>query len=291
MIRKIFCVVAILACRQAVPVAAPAQSTFADVQDLSYGPHERQKLDVFVATKGQGPRPCAVWLHGGAWAEGDKRFGTYGVSVLANMLRDRGVALVACNYRLAPQHRYPAQLDDAQRVVRWVRAHAADYNIDPQRVAAVGSCAGGHLAAMLAGRETREAAHDELSRFSSRVNLAVSINGITDLRAGSGVSTVALNIAVRNLLGEDPQRAAELAADASPITFVTRDSAPMLFIVGDQDTLVPNRQSVVMAEALKQSGVASKVVTFEGGRHALGFSAEKVVRDTVIDYLVDQLKP
>jgi dipeptidyl aminopeptidase/acylaminoacyl peptidase len=137
---------------------------------------------------------------------------------------------------------------------------------------------------MLAVREVKLG--DDLDRFRGKVEAAVALNGVTDLRAGAP-STAPLDGAFRLLAGDDPKA----RADASPITFVSKDSAPTLFIVGDLDNLVPNAQSQSMADALKKAGAEAEVLTLKGQSHGIFPAITPKARDATLEFLDAHLKP
>ncbi|MGQ0633621.1 MAG: alpha/beta fold hydrolase [Planctomycetaceae bacterium] len=271
-------------------VPALAAETIEEIKDVAYGPDELQRLDIYRAKGAQGRLPTVIWIHGGGWHEGDKLKGVNAISKLAPELVNQGYIAVSCNYRLSPKHTHPAQIDDVQRVVRWLRANADRYNIDPDRVGATGISAGGHLTCVLAVRETRSPQGDELDKHSSRVQAAVSLNGPTELRVTSELFTPQLEKAVANLTGL-PENFKEAAADASPIAFVDKTSAPTLFIVGTEDTWVPPAHSRQMAEALKKNGVETDVLALEGAGHGIFPSITPKATAGILDWFEKNLKP
>ncbi len=264
----------------------PAADLVRETLDVAYGDDAQQKLDVYLPTTSSGRRPAVVWVHGGGWTEGDKRKGPNSISVLSNLLVARGFVAFSVNYRLLPKHSHPAQVDDVQRAIRWIRAHADKYQVDPDRIGAAGISAGGHLVAMLAVRETRTKQNDDLDRISSRVQAAVSLNGPTDFRPSAETTRVLSNVSKRFTGGDAKQ-----AIDASPLVFVDKSSAPILFIVGDKDTLIPNSHSTRMAEAMKAAGAKAELLVIPGGSHAIFPSITPRARDAVVDFFVRQLKP
>jgi acetyl esterase/lipase len=258
------------------------------ILDVPYGSDALQRVDIYCPNPAAGvsSRPAVLWIHGGGWTEGDKHRGPNSISVLSSLLVARGFVAFSCNYRLQPQHLHPAQVDDVQRVVRWIRANAVKYQIDPDRVGACGISAGGHLACMLAVRETRALQNDTLDRYSSKVQAAVVLNGPTDLRASAELTPILTQV-VEKLTGGSPAQ----AADASPIAFVDRSSAPVLFIVGDRDPLIPNSQGTRMANQMKLNGVAAEVLVLPGEGHAIFPSITPRARDALLEFLVRHLRP
>ena len=117
-------------------------------QDVVYGKggNEVLRLDLATPAQGAGPFPALVCIHGGSWRSGDKSW--YRNQILT--FAEQDYVAVSINYRLAPQYKFPAQVEDAKCAVRFLRAHAAEFKIDPAKLAAIGDSAGGHLALMLA---------------------------------------------------------------------------------------------------------------------------------------------
>src|SRR3954447_5088208 len=155
MLQRIALIAVALAFACAVPSPSAAAPTDAKpnaparvrlLPDLSYGPDARNVLDLYLPEALPAPRPLVLCIHGGGWAAGDKRSYAW----LADALAQRGYAAASITYRFAPAHHAPAQMDDVQRAVRWLRKNAAKYELDPDRFGAIGGSAGGHLAAYLA---------------------------------------------------------------------------------------------------------------------------------------------
>lgn len=160
-------------------MAHPADALPAEItvhRDLAYVAegHPRQVLDLYLPRSSR-PLPLIVWIHGGAFRMGSKED-----DVPLEQL-DAGYAIAAINYRLSQHAIFPAQIEDCKAAVRWLRAHAEAYGIDPARIAALGTSAGGHLAAMLGttGSETALDVGDHLDH-PSRVQAVVDFYGPTD---------------------------------------------------------------------------------------------------------------
>lgn len=225
-------------------------------------------LDVFRPKASEGPRPAVIFIHGGGFRGGDKsQFSWY-----ANQLAGKGYVAFSINYRLAPKNLYPAAVDDCQRAVRWVRANAAEYGIDPNRIGAAGSSAGGHLVAMLGTCETLHGTNDDLDGYSSKVNCVVNYFGPTDFRPAANSPRAVQALA--NFLGKTAAEAPELYAEASPITHVGKDSAPCLSLHGSSDTSIPIAQSEKLTQALAAAGVEAALVTIEGAGHGFHNQAD-----------------
>jgi acetyl esterase/lipase len=175
----------------------------------------------------------------------------------------RGYAVVAINYRFSQHAVFPAQIHDCKAAVRWVRANAAKYKFDPERIAAWGSSAGGHLVALLGTTAQVEGLEgtDGNADQSSAVQAVVDWYGPTDfLTVGSKDTRI-------QLLGADPSTNSVPALRASPVTYVSKKSPPFLIMHGDNDRTVPLAQSEAFEAALKKAGVDAKLVILPGAGH------------------------
>ncbi|MBI3911002.1 MAG: alpha/beta hydrolase [Armatimonadetes bacterium] len=280
--------ISVLIAVAAVPRVAQGQEPSVR-KDVVYGEVDGQKLllDIYPATKGAGARPALLLIHGGGWSGGNK--GAY--AGVAPLFTREGYTVISVGYRLAPRYHYPAQVDDVQRAVRWVRAHANELSIDPERIGALGHSAGGHLVQMLGVRDTRENSDPKLAHYSSRVKCVVNVFGPTDL-----TSTVFPNVTngiLHNFLGKTRAQDPQVYRDASPITFVGKSSAPTLFCHGTEDPLVPLSQSVLCMEALRRAGVEAKIVVVEGAGH--GWAPDSPggvqVHQATLEFLRQHLQP
>jgi acetyl esterase/lipase len=262
-------------------------------KDVSYGTAEGAALllDVYQpsAQGFSGKRPGVLLVHGGGWMGGDKAAYT----PIGKELADKGYVAFAINYRLAPQFHYPAQLDDVQRAVRWVRAHADAYNVDPNRLGALGDSAGGHLVSFLGTRDTRDNSDAALAAYSSRVQCVVDLYGPEDftLPTSSGVSPQAVQI-LTAFFGKTRDQAPRLYRDGSPIIYVNKHSAPFLIMHGDADPLVPIDQSQRLYAALKKAGVEATFVTMPKDGHGFALPENQQKAHTLTDqFLAQHLKP
>jgi acetyl esterase/lipase len=236
------------------------------------------KLDLARPAKGAGPFPLVVCLHGGGWQLGHRKAHHPTLQLLAR----HGYVAASVGYRLAPKHRWPAQIEDAKCAVRFLRAHAKDYNIDPNKVGALGDSAGGHLALLLGLMDARDGLEGagEHAKQPSKVQAVVNYYGPTDLRTWSAtpLGDVMLKAATRgrdgNGLLEDflgtADRKAAVMAKASPITYVDAKDAPVLTFQGTDDPLVPLSQARALHAALRKAGVAEKLEVLEGRGHGWG---------------------
>lgn len=246
---------------------APAASTVAapgaSHQDLAYAEGGRT-LDLYLP--GAGQAPVVVWLHGGSWIAGDKR----PLPRFLVDLRERGFAVAAVNYRLTGLNSHPAQLHDVKGAVRWLRANAEVYGLDPGRVYLVGFSAGAHLAslaALTAGDPSLEGDVGGNAGVSSAVGGVVAIAGPSDLPRMAGECTGCEVSAEFQALGCAFLLCGGRGRAASPLTHVHRGAPPFLLLHGDADRVVPAEQARLLDAALRASGVPSSLVVTPGGGH------------------------
>jgi acetyl esterase/lipase len=215
------------------------------------------KMDVYYPPENNGRFPVTMYVHGGGWSSGDKAQGA-GVAEISE-LQKAGFLVVSVNYRLAPEYPFPAMIEDVKCAVRSLRAHADEYNLDPDRIGAWGGSAGGHLVNLL-GTTDASAGFDvgEYLEYSSRVQAVVDMFGPADLTVQfeggyEGASRV--------FDGFD-------AALASPVTYVTADDPPFLMLHGENDKLVPIEQSQILLVALQAVGVPAELVAVANAGHS-----------------------
>jgi acetyl esterase/lipase len=252
------------------------------VRDVEYVPGggKAQSLDLYLAEKSKGVLPLVVWIHGGAWISGDK------AQCPGVRLVSCGYAVASINYRLSHQSIFPAQIQDCKAAIRWLRAHAKEYNIDPARVGVWGSSAGGHLVALLGtSGDVRELEGDAGNLdFSSRVQAVCDWFGPSDLtqmeahalNPGKPFNHDAADSPESKLIGGPVQENKDKARAASPITYVTPDDPPFLIMHGDRDNLVPHHQSELLEASLRKAGVEVTFHTVQGAGH--GFGGPEIVR-------------
>lgn len=229
-------------------------------QDLSYREgNAAWKLDLAVPEqRGDAPRPALVVIHGGGWRSGDKRTGMW--RDLPLEYARHGYVAVSVNYRFVTEAPLPAAVEDVKCAVRWLRAHAKEYNVDPSRIGAYGNSAGAHLAAMLAlaGGEAKLEGDGPFQEHSSAVQAAcISATPVDFLDWGAPRATAA---SLERLFGGPQQEAVERARRSAPLTYVRADAPPLLVIHGNADKTVPLSQSQKLAQALRKAG--AKNVTF-----------------------------
>jgi acetyl esterase/lipase len=245
--------------------AEPPESVKAEL-DLTYGrtPEQELKLDIYRPKMGGDSLPACVLVHGGGWVKGDKEK----FRPLAIALAERGFVVANIEYRLGPVAKYPAAVQDCSLAVRWVRANAKRFGLDPARIGAWGGSAGGHLVGLLAAAPTHaKFLTSDLKDVSAAVQATCIMAGPTDLAAEKFVES--LRKAKEQSygfqwLGTLYDDAPDLYRDASPITHFTKETGPVLFLCGDLDN--PDRDSAGM-EKLKSLGVPTKQVILKDARH------------------------
>lgn len=260
--------------------------------DIVYGEAGGEKLMLDIYTPVANPagptkRPAVVLVHGGGWSAGSRK----GFTDMARGAAKLGMVGITVSYRLVKgdTNHWPAQLDDVQRAIRWIRAHAEEYGIDPERIGAIGQSAGGHLVACLGTRDTRDNSDAALAGYSSRVECVVNMCGpsdLTDVQSAQGEQIV------RGFLGKEGEALQAAARDASPLFFVDGKSAPMLLIHGQKDDLVPPSHAEKLYAALQKAGVEAEYLNFPEAGHSFTRKedAEKMIT-TMIAFLKKQLLP
>ena len=278
------------------PISKPKLKVHTE-PDLTYYKVDgkEMKLDLAMPAEGKGPFPAVVCLHGGAWRMGSRK-DLSKPSVLFNKrslieeLASEGYVAVSVSYRLAPDAKFPAQIEDCKTAVRWLRANANKYHIDPKRIGAVGFSAGGHLCCLL-GCTDKSCGFEgsEYGECSSRVQAVVSFFGPTDLTYYSKDES-AINAVFTPWLGCAFKDRPEVYKNASPINHVTKDDPPFLFIHGDKDILVPIDQSRTMCEKLKKVGVRAEMIEMKGQNHGWIGDPARRSTDATLRFFAEHLK-
>jgi acetyl esterase/lipase len=224
------------------------------------------KLDLASPAEGEGPFPAVLVIHGGGWRAGKKA----DMRGLLLEFARRGYVAASPQYRFAPKDPFPAQVHDVKAAVRWLKGHAKDYRVDPDHIGAVGFSAGGHLSMMLGVTGPNDGLEGDASGDapSSRIHAVVNYFGPTDFTA-SDIPAPTSPI-VKDFLGGSPGEKPEAAAKASPLTFVTKDDAPILTFQGTKDPLVPHSQATRLADRQTAAGVPGRVELLLGAGHGWG---------------------
>jgi acetyl esterase/lipase len=234
-------------------------------------------LDAFVP-KGDGLHPAVLVVHGGAWRSGDRKQ----LRGYANALAKRGFVCFAIDYRLAPKDKFPAQIEDCREAVKWIRANSAEYNVDPNKLGAIGYSAGGHLVCLLA--TTGEAPSKKNGNVDTRIQAVAAGGAPTDFRAFPDNGKWA-----EYWMGGDLKTHADRFHAASATAFVDKDDPPVFFFNGTDDKLVPIEWSKSCFAALKAKGVKTEMHTIEGAGH-LTAAMNPVALDKAYSFLQKELQ-
>jgi acetyl esterase/lipase len=254
---------------------AVAQSGVEVTSGVRYAAHGGVPLllDAYLPA-GRGLHPAVIVIPGGRWVEIDR---TKHSDVPA-YFAERGVAAFAIDYRSALDSPFPAAVSDVAAAVRWVRAHAEEYDVDPAKIGAIGVSSGGHLAALVASRGT-----GALDR-GSRLAVVASWSGMMDLRPLVDAEDEELREAVRTFLGcTATEPCTRVASAASPIVHVEPSDPPMVLVNGSEE-IVPVAQAESMGTALEAAGVDGHVTIAQGG-HGAGYGGGTKILDQVFPFI------
>ncbi|HEX4131264.1 MAG TPA: alpha/beta hydrolase fold domain-containing protein [Pirellulales bacterium] len=251
-------------------------------QDVQFGQAGRDPLLLDIvrpSAPSEQPRPAILYIHGGGWNAGDK---AQHLSLLLPYAATGQYVCASANYRLASQAPWPAQLHDCKAALRWLRAHARDLNIDPQRIGAIGGSAGGHLVSMLAltGDDPALEGFSGWQGRSTQVACAVDLCGPTNLvtfAQGKRRNGVPIEPMISLLLGGPVAEREDVGRQASPINHVASGAPPILIAHGTNDGVVPLAQSLDFYTALKKAGDDVTLIKIVGADHRAD-SAEALER-------------
>jgi acetyl esterase/lipase len=247
----------------AAELAVPENVLFERGLEFANPDNQHLQLDHARPKTGNGPFPTIVCIHGGGFRAGTRD----GYGKLCLTLAEHGYVAATITYRLAPAYQFPAAVHDCKAAVRWMRANAAKYGIDPERIGTMGGSAGGHLALFLgvtAG--VKEFEGSDNPGQSSAVNCVVSFFGPSDFTKSYGKSVDAAEVLPLFLGGDLTAKRREHIA-ASPLYWITPDAAPTLCIHGTADPYVAYEQAQWMVDRLKASAVEAELLTLEGAGH------------------------
>ena len=216
-----------------------------------------QHLDIYLPA-GKPPYATLMWIHGGGWKYGSKRFQFY-----LRTMTERGFAVATIDYRLSGVAKYPAQYEDTKAAFDWLRANGSKYGLRTDHMFLAGASAGGHLAALLGVKEGR-AKVDAVCAIYPATNLT----GFDNQDGTKGY--------LPSLLGGSVNTHRALAESGSPVRIVTSDAPPFLFFHGDKDILVPIAQSQELDRKLRAKGVESKLVVLPGQPHNYVLNHEQI---------------
>lgn len=273
--RRLMCSVAVMVCL----ICLSSWAASGDIEReggivFSQPGNEKLKATLyFPGDDGGGLRPGLVAIHGGAWTSGTR----HQLRWYCKRFAEQGYVVMTIDYRLMPKYGFPHCLHDSKVAVRWMRSHAAEYRVDPNRIVALGDSAGGHLATMLATTRPQDGLEgNENLGPSSAISAAISLYGVSDLtfygsdeRNGEGrrQGSSFMNKFAKEMKGKgrNPLEA------ASPITYASPETCPILFIHGTKDRLVAYGQSEAFYERLRALGVPTRLLAVPGRGHAFDF--------------------
>ncbi len=239
------------------------------------------QADIFVPPA-EGPFPGVLMVHGGAWRAGKR----------SHMYRDamwvasHGYTVMTISYRLAPEYKFPAQIEDCRAAVRWMRTNAVRYKIDAQRIAGWGYSAGGQLAALLGTSDDPATANDsdEEQPPSARLQAVVAGGAPCDFTM-IGPSAIGLVYWLGKTRGEAP----DVYRLASPLAFATTDDPPIYFYHGEFDAIVPTSSPTKMYERMKQLGIHTELHMVKDCGHVTAFLSQEAL-PTAVEFLDAELK-
>jgi acetyl esterase/lipase len=257
-------------------------------KDIEYSNPDDQHLLVDMARPdGEGPYPAVICIHGGGFRAGTRQ----GYDGLIKKLAKNGYVAVTVEYRLAPKYQFPAAVYDVKAAVRWLRANAANYHVDPDRIGVTGGSAGGHLAQFLgvtAGLKRFEGDGGNLEQ-SSRVACVVNFYGPSDFTKSYGKSVDAAEV-LPLFLGGNLEQARRRHIEASPLNWVTPDAAPTLCVHGTKDQYVAFEQAEWIVDRLKTAGVEAELLPMVGSMHGFKGEVEEKAEAAMIGFFDKHLK-
>jgi acetyl esterase/lipase len=281
--RQLLFLLGIIACLAGPGLPLRADSGYIAENDVVFGRagDVDLKLDLARPTVGKGPFPAVVFIFGGGWGyySGDR----HQCDNIIQTAASKGYVAVTVDYRLTnvkengkTKYLFPGQVYDVKCAVRWLRANAEKYDIDSNRIGAVGWSSGGHLALMLGLTDSSDNLEGQCGNaaYSSRVQAVVSMAGLVE--AVSFYKNTNVPARVVALLGGAPEEVPEQYRTASPLTYVSKDDPPVLFLQGDRDTSCPPEQAELLMERMRVVGVPCTVIMKKGVGHQSFYGDEEV---------------
>lgn len=242
-------------------------------QPYANNDNPKQKLDLYLPLKRSNDKPLPViaLIHGGGWVNGD-RIGYGGLGI--QLAKTGNYAAVGIGYRLTAEAPWPAQIHDCKAAIRWIRAHAKELNLDPDKIVVWGSSAGGHLSSLLGTSGDVKELEGDLGSYkdvSSRVQAVVNLCGPEDFSQALVFNSRGEadwdDKAVIGLFGGNAKEKKELALQASPVTYVSKDDPPFITFHGTADKRVHFKHAELIHKSLQAAGVVSLLVPITDGGH------------------------
>ena len=244
-------------------------------KNIEYSNPDDQHLQLNMARpkEGAGPFPAVICIHGGGFRAGTRE----SFNGLCLQLAERGYVAVTVSYRLAPKYQFPAAVYDVKAAVRWMRANAEKYQIDPDRVGTTGGSAGGHLSQFLGVTSGVKKFDGDggNAEYSSSVKCVVNFYGPSDFTKSYDASVDAKDV-LPLFLGGNLQQQRRRHIESSPLYWVTPEAAPTLFVHGTKDAYVAHEQAEWIVERMKAADVEATLMTIEDGDHGFRTSSPEV---------------
>lgn len=288
---RIFAVLAIVVWSNPVsaqkPPGVPDDVVFETGIEYAKSSGEPLQLNLARPKNGEGPFPAVVCIHGGGFRAGKRE----SYDALCIRLAQQGYVALTVTYRLAPQHPFPAAVSDCKAAVRWLRANAAKYHVDPDRIGVTGGSAGGHLAQFLGvTADVKDFEGDGgNANQPSRVRCVVNVYGPSDFTKSYGKSVDAAEV-LPLFLGGNLETARKQHLRASPLYWVTPNAVPTLCIHGTEDKYVAHEQAVWLVDKLMASGVEAELLTLEGAGHGFKGKDAETSEKALIAFFDKHLK-
>jgi acetyl esterase/lipase len=252
--------------------------------------NDKHLLDLYIPKDATAPIPLVVMVHGGGWISNDKYSHMGWMPETMNAVLNNGMAMASIDYRYAQDAVFPGILQDCNAAVAFLYDHADEYGLDMKNVAVVGFSAGGHLASLMgtsqndkvaslyAGASYRPIEYKAVVDYFGPTNL-VLLPGNEDASSPEGV-----------LIGAEPLLRPDLAAAASPITYIDKNDPPFLIYHGEKDNIVSNKQSKLFSAWLDYYGVTNKLTIVKDAPHFGKMYDVEEIRTEVISFLSEHLK-
>lgn len=251
---------------------------------------KKHLLDIYLPANTQGKIPFVVLIHGGGWLGNDKTadIGYMGNTVSA--LINAGIAIASIDYRWATQAQFPAQIQDCNQALTFLCKNAEKYRLDVSRIALMGFSAGGHLASLQGLANNNNVA----DFFMNHKTQKFAIKAVVDYYGPSELTSLASSEDPKApeglLIGDSPVSRPDLAAIASPVTYIDKNDPPFLIFHGEKDNLVTNRQSKLLSGWLTVKGVKNELIIVEDAPHFGKMYDTEAFKNKVVSFLKAELK-
>jgi acetyl esterase/lipase len=244
-------------------------------------------LDILRPTGTTGPRPAVIYVHGGGWGNGERW------SNPNELLAMAGFVTASISYRFRQQAIFPAQIHDVKAAIRFLRANAENYGLDPDRIGIWGHSAGGQLAALAgtSGNVPGLEGESGSAGYSSRVQAVVPISAPTDFVR---LADIKVDVAANEMLGGSPRDAPHNNRLASPTTHIDHHAPPFLIVHGNADDVVPFDQATLLRDALHRAGCDATLLELAGVNHDVfdpAVAPAGSMRDHIVSFFLATLGP